>query len=517
MRSRGLAIAPVGVVALFLLVPVIAVLIAGIRPESLHVVMESRTWRIVGFTALQALLSTVASVALALPATYALHRLRLRLRRLTLAVLTVPFVLPTVVVGLAFRTLLPDSLNGTLTAIILAHAFFNIGLVVRVVGGVWSRLDGRMQDVARTLGMSPFTVFCRVTLPYLRPAILASTALVAMFTFTSFGVIMVLGSPAQPTIEVEIYRRTTQILDIPAAAGLALVQLIIVVVALIWSAVLQRRTVMRMRQSSAPLQPVSNKCDRLCIVWTYVLALVLTLPVLALILRSLRAGNQWSLQWYQQIAAPSGGTTRDIGAFSIVTTSLRYAVLATLLAVVLGVLGAMAVQLATRRGVTLETTLLLPLGVSAVTIGFGLLLMSIHGPVDLRGWTLLVPLGQSLVAAPLVMMLLLPILRSIDPRLRYVATTLGAGPLKAWWAVDGRLIGRATVGAAGLACAVSLGEFGATAFLARVDEPTIPLQIVRLLGRPGEANFGSATAFAVVLLAITAVVLTVTDRGRTQW
>jgi thiamine transport system permease protein len=238
---------------------------------------------------------------------------------------------------------------------------------------------------------------------------------------------------------------------------------------------------------------------------------------LALTLRSFRAGNQWSLQWYQQIAAPSGGTTRDIGAFSIVTTSLRYAALATILAVVLGLLGAMAVQLATRRGVTLEATLLLPLGVSAVTIGFGLLLVSIRGPVDLRGWTFLVPLGQALVAAPLVMMLLLPILRSIDPRLRYVAATLGSPPLKAWWAVDGRLIGRATVGAAGLACAVSLGEFGATAFLARVDEPTIPLQIVRLLGRAGEANFGSATALAVVLLAITAVVLIATERGRTQW
>jgi thiamine transport system permease protein len=177
----------VGVVALFLLIPVVAVLIAGIRPESLEILLESRTWRVVGFTTLQALLSTVVSVALALPATYALHRLRLRMRRLTLAVLTVPFVLPTVVVGLAFRALLPESLNGTLAAIILAHAFFNVGLVIRVVGGVWSRLDGRMQDAARTLGLSPFNVFRRVTLPYLRPAILASTALVAMFTFTSFG------------------------------------------------------------------------------------------------------------------------------------------------------------------------------------------------------------------------------------------------------------------------------------------------------------------------------------------
>ena len=517
MRSRLLAVVPLTAIVLLLAVPVVAVLAGGLRAESLEVLTEPRTWRIVGFTLAQAVASTVASIAIALPAAYALYRCTVRGRRFLLAIITVPFVLPTVVVGLAFRILLPDSWNGTVGAIVIAHVFFNVGLVVRVVGGVWSRIDPRTADVAGTLGLSPLRVLLRVTWPLLRSSVLASAALVAMFTFTSFGVIMVLGSPAQPTVEVEIYRRTTQVLDLPAAAGLALMQLVVVLVALAWSARLQQLVSVRMRHASAWTRQQRTATDRICIVWTYVLVGAILLPLAALILASLRTGDSWSILWFEQVLHPAGGTTRDIPGIDIVATSLRYAVVATAIALMLGIIGALSISGSTRRGTALETILLLPLGVSAVTIGFGLLLESIRGPVDLRGWTWLVPVGQAMVAAPLVIMVILPVLRTIDPRLRHVAATLGASPARAWWTVDGRLVARSAVGAAGLACAVSLGEFGATAFLARVDAPTIPLQIVRLLGRPGEANLGSAAALAVILLLLTAVVLSATDIGRERW
>lgn len=516
-RSRALAVVPLTAVLLLLVVPVATVLIAGLRPESLAVIAEARTWRILGFTVGQSLASTIASIAIALPAAYALNRVRVRGRRVTLAVITVPFVLPTVIVGLAFRILLPDTWSGTIGAIVIAHVFFNVGLVVRVVGGLWARLDARMSDVASTLGLRPAQVLTRVTWPMLRPAILASAALVAMFTFTSFGVIMVLGSPAQPTIEVEIYRQTTQMLDLPAAAGLALLQLVVVVAALVGSARLQQVVGVRMRQNTAPIGRPRSRADRACVAWTYLIAVAMVLPLMALIAQSVRTGDGWSMQWFDRVLHPVGGTTRDIPGVEILGTSLRYAALATFTALILGVIGAVAISLSSRRGTALEATLLLPLGVSAVTIGFGLLLASIHGPVDLRGWTWLVPVGQAMVAAPLVIMVVLPVLRSIDPRLRQVAATLGAPPLRAWWTVDGRLVAKATVGAAGLACAVSLGEFGATAFLARVDTPTIPLEIVRLLGKPGAANLGSAAALSVILLAVTAIVLTATDTGRERW
>ena len=110
---------------------------------------------------------------------------------------------------------------------------------------------------------------------------------------------------------------------------------------------------------------------------------------------------------------------------------------------------------------------MLPLGASAVTVGFGMLLAFSRPPLDLRGSVVLVPLGHALVAIPLVLAVTLPVLRSLDPRLREVAATLGASPWRTWRTVDGRALGRALAVGAGLAAAVSLGEFGATAFLAR--------------------------------------------------
>jgi thiamine transport system permease protein len=477
------------------------------------VLVAGSTWRIVGYTVIQALLSTLVSVVCAIPATYVLYRLRVPGRRILLALVTVPFVLPTVVVGLAFRELLPFA--GTTAAIIVAHAFFNIGLVIRIVGGVWGQLDPRPAQVATTLGAPPWRVFTDVTVPQLRSALLASAILVFLFSFTSFGVVLVVGDPALPTIEVEIYRKAIQILDLNAAATLTLLQLVIIVVALAFAVRLQAQ-VSTGRNLTAethrePIRGLGNAC---AVAATGALVAALLLPIIALAARSIRVGDGWGLQWFVEIFNPTDTTTRATTAWTSLTVSLRYAAIATAIAVPLGVMAAVVLSLARRGRTRLDTVISLPLGVSAVSIGLGLLLFSLTGPLDLRGWSLLVPLGQALVAMPLVVRVVLPVLRSIDPRLREVAATLGASPARAWLLVDGPLALRAAAISAGLAAAVSLGEFGATAFLVRADAPTVPVQIVRLLGRPGEANLGQAAALSVILIVLTALVVGLAERAR---
>ena len=61
---------------------------------------------------------------------------------------------------------------------------------------------------------------------------------------------------------------------------------------------------------------------------------------------------------------------------------------------------------------------------------------------------------------------------------------------------------------------MSLGEFGATAFLARPARPTLPVAVYRALGRPGEWSFGQAMALSVILMALTVVVMVSIDRVR---
>jgi thiamine transport system permease protein len=156
---------------------------------------------------------------------------------------------------------------------------------------------------------------------------------------------------------------------------------------------------------------------------------------------------------------------------------------------------------------------MLPLGTSAVTIGFGFLL-ALDEPIDLRTTWWLIPLAHALVAIPFVVRSSVPVMRSIRTRLREAAATLGADPLQTWREVDLPLVGRAAWVAAGFAFAISLGEFGATAFIARPGAPTLPLAIFRLLGQPGTETFGRAMALSVILMVMTGGVILLLDRFR---
>jgi len=157
---------------------------------------------------------------------------------------------------------------------------------------------------------------------------------------------------------------------------------------------------------------------------------------------------------------------------------------------------------------------MLPLGVSAVTVGFGFLITLDGPPLDLRSSVLLIPIAQAMVALPLVVRTVGPMLRSIDDRQRQAAASLGAAPLRVFLTVDLPVAWRALLAAAGFAFAVSLGEFGATSFLVRDDHPTLPVVIYRLIGHPGAENFGMAMAASVVLAATTAAVMFAVQRLR---
>ena len=184
--------------------------------------------------------TTLASVLLGLPGAYLLYRCSFPGRRLLRAVVSVPFVLPTVVVGVAFQSLLTKNgllgflgLEESLAAILAALVFFNYSVVVRTVGALWSRLDPRAVEAARSLGAGRARAFVTVTLPALAPAIASAAALVFLFCASAFGVVLVLGGQSYATIETEIWYQTTQLLDLPTAATLSILQLVIVTASLL--------------------------------------------------------------------------------------------------------------------------------------------------------------------------------------------------------------------------------------------------------------------------------------------
>ncbi|MFE3693892.1 ABC transporter permease, partial [Streptomyces sp. NPDC059129] len=237
----GLMALPVTFLAVFFAYPVAAIVGRGLRDGGMwqfarigEVIGRDDLQRVLWFTTWQALASTALTLLVALPGAYVFARLDFPGKRLLRAAVTVPFVLPTVVVGTAFLALVGRGgpldelwgirLDATVWAILLAHVFFNYAVVVRTVGGLWAQLDPRQEEAARVLGAGRIAAWRQVTLPALTPALAAAALMVFLFTFTSFGVVQILGGPSYATLEVEIYRQTAQLLDLRTAAVLTMVQ-----------------------------------------------------------------------------------------------------------------------------------------------------------------------------------------------------------------------------------------------------------------------------------------------------
>uniref|UniRef100_A0AAU2W2H7 Iron ABC transporter permease n=1 Tax=Streptomyces sp. NBC_00008 TaxID=2903610 RepID=A0AAU2W2H7_9ACTN len=529
---------PVAFFAVFFAYPVVAIVGRGLKDGGVwqfgrigEVLSRSDIQDVLWFTLWQALASTALTLLIALPGAYVFARFDFPGKQVLRAVVTVPFVLPTVVVGTAFLALLGrggllDDLWGvrldtTVWAILLAHVFFNYAVVVRTVGGLWSQLDPRQEEAARVLGAGRFAAWRRVTLPALAPAVAAAALMVFLFTFTSFGVVQILGGPGFSTLEVEIYRQTAQLLALPTAAVLTLVQFAAVgaILAVHAWTVRRRETALKLVDpaQTARRPRGAGQWTLLGGVLLTVLVLIL-LPLAILVERSLDLPGGHGLGYYRALAsADANSGTFLVAPLEAIGNSLRYALVATAIALVVGGLAAAAL---TRRAGRLvrgfDALLMLPLGVSAVTVGFGFLITLDKPPLDLRTSWILVPLAQALVGVPFVVRTMLPVLRAVDGRLREAAAVLGASPLRAWREVDLPLVRRALLVAAGFAFAVSLGEFGATVFIARPDNPTLPVAVARLLGRSGDLNYGQAMALSTILMLVCAISLLLLERIRTD-
>ena len=506
---------PLAFLALFFFYPLATIVERGLTGSPLDVLTDPTTREVVWFTVWQALASTALTIAVALPAAYVLGRYRFRGRSLVSALVVVPFVLPTVVVALAFVAILPDGVERGWGAILVAHAFFNVAVVVRIVGTFWASLDPRIDEAAATLGAGPAARLREITAPLLAPALGAAAAIVFLFSFTSFGVVLILGGPRYTTLEAEIYNQAVRLFDLRAAAVLSVVQLACVAAA-VWVATrLERRLAAtgRLRPEGEVLRPPRTRRDKLVVGASLGgLALFLGLPLAVLVERSLAVGDGYGLGAYRAIGRPT--SVLLAAPWEAVLNSVAYAAAATLLAVVVGGLAAFAV--ADSRGRLVDSLILLPLGASAVMLGLGFLIAFDTAPIDFRAAPWLVPVAQALVAIPFVVRILAPTLRSIDPRQREAAALLGASPRRVRREIDLPIVSRGLAVAAGFAFAISLGEFGATVFLARPDRPTLPVAIFRFLGRPGEINVAQAYALAVVLMALTVVSVLLVERARVR-
>jgi thiamine transport system permease protein len=565
MMKRLLIFLPLAFLAILFFYPLASITARGLAPEG--TLDLSVFGRIVGsefyretlwFTFWQAAVSTVLTIIIAFPAAYVMARYTFRGKSLISALTLLPFVMPTVIVAAGFMALIgprgwvndilksllnvdyaPLDIQNTIWIILLAHVFYNFAVALRLISGFWANLDPQITQAARVLGASKWRAFREVTLPLLRPAILAAALLVFIFDFTSFGVILILGGPHFNTIETAIYRSTLINFDLSLATALALVQLACTFAMIIIYTRLQNRAVvpLDLRPRGVTQQrPTTCRAKALLLIVTISMLSLLLLPLLALIVRSFVVNNTLSFDNYLNLATNPRGSVLFVPPLTALGNSLLFACMTTAIALIIGTLAAYAtsgtsLRAAPRRSnltgkqrglrrrpngllamtpKLLEPMWALPLGASAVTLGFGFLI----GFPTLRSSWLLIPLAHSLVAFPFVVRTITPALRSIRSNLREAAEVMGADPAHVWREIDLPILGRALLIGGAFAFAISLGEFGATAMIARADLPTLPYAIFRYLSQPGSLNYGQAMAMSTVLMLVVTLSLVAIDRFR---
>jgi thiamine transport system permease protein len=540
---HGLVLVPLAFLAVFFFYPLLSIFALSLAPDgqldlsSFGQIVASSYYRdTLWFTFWQAALSTFLTLILALPGAYVFARYQFPGKSIFLSLATLAFVLPTVVVAAAFTALIgprgllnsalmdvfrlespPIALDRSLTLILIAHVFYNYALALRMMSSYWANLNPRIEEAARVLGAHGWRLWWNVRLPMLFPAISGAALLVFIFTFTSFGVVLILGGPRFATLEVEIYNQARNIFNLPVAAALSLVQIGVMFVIMGIYTRLQRRmsgeTVSARQVARRPQNPRQ---------WAFVLAnlLLMTLllfsPLLALVVRSFTGEDGLTTQFYTALTQNARNSVLFVPPLEAVGNSVVFALGTTVLSLILGLI--MAVVLSRRDSplaAWLDPLFMLPLATSAVTLGFGYLIALDKPPLNFRASPLLIPLAHTLVAMPFVVRSVLPVLRSIKPSVQEAARVLGAPPWRVWWLIDLPLISRGLIVGATFAFTVSMGEFGASLFIARPDTPTMPIVIFRLIGQPGGVNYGQAMAMSSLLMLVSAVAFLLIERLRT--
>ncbi len=521
-KGLALLLIPAGFLLLFFFLPLWEIFNTVIGEYFSKLIINwGKISRVFFFTTLQALASTALTIIAGLPLAWIFSRYKFAGKKFFKSLFSVPFILPTVVTAAAFSSLIgprgtinlwlmeiydlqqpPIQLMNTIWIILIAHVFYNISVVMRIVGNAWSAIDVRLEDAAQTLGSTPWQTFRSVTFPLLKSSIASSVLLVFLFDFTSYGVVLLLGGARYRTIEVEIAQQAMQMFNLPMAGLLSILQIIVTVGITIIENRIKNDTKSNRIPKTADenLKTPQHAWEKVAItVLLTVTSILLLSPLLSLALRSFIVFDSHSISWtssyYQRLFINERSSFFYVPPIQALWNSLKNGFLAAVISLSIGMLIALANDRFrwTRK---LNAVFMIPVGTSSVTLGLGYLLFFrsyIKHP-------LLIPFAHSLIGLPFVIRSLGPLFQGIPASLRQAGAMLGASPLKVFTKIDLPILRRGLINAGIFAFTISLGEFGATSFLSTPDRPTIPIAIFRFLGQPGATNYGQAMAMSTILM-----------------
>ncbi|ASJ09854.1 ABC transporter [Thermococcus sp. P6] len=536
--SKIFLLVPITFLLVFFYLPLASILKTGLWDGGftlrylLSVLSNEYHRRVILFTISQAIGSTLLTLLLGLPGAYIFAKYDFPGKGLVKAILTVPFVMPSVMVALGFILLFGKS--GILTDIIgrdlgivyswkgilLAHAFYNFPVVVRMVSSLWQRVNPHYEEAAMSLGARGWRLFWRVTLPLISPAIFASAMLTFVFCFLSFSIPLIIGGYHYATMEVDIFTSIMVLLDFRTGAAVAIIQITLsmgfMYLYLRALDAYARREEQRVFRKPIPF----TRRDWLSIkgllvgLYSLIVFIFIVSPLLAVLYDSLRFNDSWSLENYRRMLSPEYNPMFGTTTLDVVRNSLTFGAATVFLSILVALPVSYALHRWNFRGKRLfDVLIMLPLGSSAVTLGLGYIRLFHATPLYFTPWIIIA--AHTVIAYPFVLRAVSTSLKKIKPNLREAALSLGAKEWTAFLRVELPLaLGGVIVGAI-FAFAMSIAELGATYMLAKPEYTTMTVAIYKFLG---SRQFGPASALAVLLMVVSTFAFLIIERvGEEAW
>ena len=513
------------------------------------------------FTLLEATISTIATVIIGLPIAWCLGRYNWKNIKLLRAILAVPFVTPSIVVAMGFLMLI--DVGGPLTAmgidlrlesgivgelsnftnwenpghfiaLITAHVWFNISLVMRFVEPTLSTMDRTWEEQMHFLpaGQNRLSRIRNLWLPIIGPAVLCAATLCFIFSFTSFALVRWL-TPNQDTLETMMansggsagiygYRIDTS----EVVLSTSIVQLIILSIAIICATSIQRRhSTIHAVIAESDAKQISSRPNNLAKMIIALGVCFAILPLMLVTIASFRIRNATTGEFTYSSEAWSEAWSGDYSTTAIpnaLSNSLIYCLITVTFALPMGWIISSCInrleqdQKATTAKIV-EFAAMIPLALSAVMIGLGILLGLLKWSPGLFGWAIIPAIPHIIITTPFVIRIILPALRSIDSSYHEQAIMLGMSPIKAWWHGKAAFLRAPLVVAGALTMAFSLGEFGASWILVRSGSwDTLSVLIDQLMSQPkfNPLIQPMAMAAATVLMLLTFILFFIAERFR---
>jgi len=494
---------------------------------------------VIQFTFIQAFISTLVTLAIGLPIAWQMGRYKWPFQSLTKAILTMPFVMPSIVAAMGFLHIVGRAgLNIRIddstwfATLIIAHAWFNMALVIRFCEPVISTLDPRLEEQMRLLpaGSDKIGRFRHLWAPLLAPSIAAAACMTFVFSFTSFALVrwitlgdntlesVMAGIGSSAGIKGHMVSRNEIVL------GSSMIQFTILLLSLFLMSRLQQKRQTLLPQTSEEVVKQSNPKG-----WTVIgpaIAFALS-PLIAVFWASFRIRNTdssgthytWETSGWEFAFSSSHSMT---SAWDALYNSLGYAILTLIIALPLGWILAQTIldveKDKPRFARFLDVLTMLPFAISSVMIGLGVMLGMIR--IDAEFFYSFWPtpaLAHVMITTPFVVRIMLPALRAIDPEYEECGRTLGIPKWRRFFQIKLPLLRGSILVAVIFTLAISLGEFGASWVVTRnSDWTTLPIMIDSLRSIPYNNSLTTPAACAVssVLMGITLVLFTWAEKFR---